>query len=107
MRRREFITLLGGAAVALLVAARGQQAKMPVIGILSEATALVGDKRMIAFREGLAGTGYIDGQNVLLRLAIATQGDRLPTLAADLVHRQVSVTTNAVCIFLTIASAIA
>jgi ABC-type uncharacterized transport system substrate-binding protein len=91
LRRREFITLVGG-AVAWPPAARAQQSTLPVIGILVAAPSLVGEKRMIAFRQGLAEMGYLEGQNVSTA-SLGAEGnfDRLPALAADLVRRQVSV----------------
>jgi putative tryptophan/tyrosine transport system substrate-binding protein len=88
--RREFITLLGGAAVALPVAARAQQ-PMPVIGLLSP-TSLDGfTDRMRGFRQGLKDVGYVEGENVTIAYRFAeNQPDRLPALAADLVHQKVA-----------------
>jgi putative ABC transport system substrate-binding protein len=91
IRRREFITLLGAAA-AWPLEARAQQPAMPVIGILSAAPALVGEKRMSAFRQGLSEIGFTEGLNVATAILGADgQLDRLPALAAELVRRRVSV----------------
>jgi putative ABC transport system substrate-binding protein len=90
MRRRDFIKVIAGAATALPVAAHAQPSAIPLVGYLTGGS--LPDSDVIAFRQGLNESGYVEGQNVIVEYRWAEgQHDRLPELAADLVRRQVSV----------------
>jgi putative ABC transport system substrate-binding protein len=92
MKRREFITLLGGAAATWPFAARSQQGSVPVVGFLHSASAQSYEQQVKAFLAGLAKAGYVEGRDVAIEYRWAeNQIDRLPALAADLVRRHVSV----------------
>jgi putative ABC transport system substrate-binding protein len=95
MKRRDFITLIGGAAVWPLVAP-AQQAAMPVIGFLDPRTPEAIRERLRGFRQGLKELGFVEGENVAIIYRFAeNQTDRLPELAAELVRRQVAVIATA------------
>ena len=92
MRRREFISLLGGVAAAWPLGARAQRPAMPVIGVLHSASPETSADRLPIFRQGLKEVGYIEGENVVIEYRWAeNQVDRLPALANDLVRRRVTV----------------
>ena len=92
MKRREFITLVGSAAVAWPLAARAQQPTMPMVAFIPSGSAGPLRQQVAAFREGLKEAGYVEGQNVTVEYGFAEgQLDRFPALVSDLVRRQASV----------------
>lgn len=96
MRRRDFVTLVGGAALACPLAARAQRPAMPVVGFLGGGTQETSAAILRAFRQGLSSAGYIEGRNVVVEYRWAEdQVDRLPGLAADLVQRKVNAIATA------------
>jgi putative ABC transport system substrate-binding protein len=91
LRRREFITLLGGAAATWPLTAHAQQPSIPVVGVLHSGSPEAWAKRVAALRKGLSDAGFVEGRNVALELRSAGGDDgRLPELAADLVRRRVA-----------------
>src|SRR4029077_646583 len=92
MKRREFMTLLGGTAAAWPLAARAQQAAMPVIGYLNNGSPESDVPRLTGLRRGLNQSGYVEGRNLVIEYRwAANQADRLPALAAELVRLQATV----------------
>ena len=92
MRRRDFVSLLGGVAAAWPLAARAQQPGMPVIGVLNSTSPVARAHLVTAFRQGVFETGYVQDQNVAMEYRWAQdQYDRLPDLLADLIRRKVAV----------------
>src|SRR5919201_199431 len=92
IRRRDFITFLGGAAATWPPAARAQQSAVPVVGFLNSATAATYAPFSAAFRRGLNEAGYVEDQNVAIEYRWAeNHSNRLPAMAVDLIQRQVTV----------------
>ncbi|TMJ79763.1 MAG: ABC transporter substrate-binding protein, partial [Alphaproteobacteria bacterium] len=96
VRRRQLITLLAGAAVALPLAARAQQQAMPMIGYLDSRSPEAVANRLRGFRQGLKESGYVESENLAIAYRWAeNQPDRLPVLATDLVRRRVAAIVSA------------
>ncbi len=90
MKRRAFITLLGGAAAAWPLTLRAQQPTMPMVAFLRSGTLTQVPHRVTAFREGLNEAGFVEGRNVVIEYrSVEDQTERLPLVMADLVRRQV------------------
>jgi putative ABC transport system substrate-binding protein len=91
MKRREFITLLSGTAMAWPLVARAQQAAVPVVGLLSGSSTNAIPHLVTALQRGLEDNGFVEGQNLAMDQRLADgQFDRLPSMAAELVRRQVA-----------------
>jgi putative tryptophan/tyrosine transport system substrate-binding protein len=90
MKRREFVTLIGGAAAAWPLAARAQQPAMPVVGFFYSGTLILGPQVVTAFRQGLKEAGFIEGQNVAIEFHSGVNQSSSPVLVADLLRRQVA-----------------
>ena len=96
MRRREFITLLGGATAAWPLAARAQQPAVPVVGFVSSRSLDGSARQAAAFSKGLGESGFVEGQNVMVDYHwLGGNNDRLPSLMANLVRRSVAVIATA------------
>jgi len=92
MKRREFISLIGGAAAMVPLVARAQQPAIPVVGFINAGTADASTRRIAAFRKGLSEAGYAEGQNVIVEYHwLEGNYDRLPAVVTDLVQRRVAV----------------
>ena len=92
IKRREFTTLIGSAAVAWTLTARAQQVAIPVVGLIRDGSADTAARYVSAFRKGLGETGYVEGQNVMVEYYwLEGRYDHLPALLADLARRQVAV----------------